>query len=208
MVVLNDTDEQGNIVNGVYDVNTRVGLGDQPNSPAYRLQQQQNTAMVIQALAAVSPQAAAVMVPGYIEATDLPDRMERADDVRKALGIPTAGDKKAAAEAQEQQAAEAAQMKQLQQKGMVLALEEAAAKVNKTKSETELNKAKTVEIGFNMGHEQATAAHDMTGQDRDRAQSERAEQQSAEQAAQPDPAADRQALIAAALAEAQGQPLQ
>ena len=208
VVVLNDTDEQGNIVNGVYDVNTRVGLGDQPNSPAYRLQQQQNTAMVIQALAAVSPQAAAVMVPGYIEATDLPDRMERADDVRKALGIPTAGDKKAAAEAQEQQAAEAAQMKQLQQKGMVLALEDAAAKVNKTKSETELNKAKTVEIGFNMGHEQATAAHDMTGQDRDRAQSERAEQQSAEQAAQPDPAADRQALIAAALAEAQGQPLQ
>lgn len=201
VVVLNDFDEEGNIINGVSDAALRVGLDEAPNTPAFRLMQQQGTERVITALAAVNPEAAAVLVPSYIEQTDMPDRMELADTIRKRLGIPTAADKKQQAAMEQQQAEEAAAQKAVQQHAITISLEDAAAKVEKTKSETELNNAKTTEIGFKMGHGQATAAHDMAGADKDRAQA-------ATDAEQPDPAAERQRLIAEAMAEATGAPMQ
>ncbi len=152
VVLLNHWDpELGEIVNNVKDAPLRVGLSDVPSTPAFKLQQQTQIASLITSLAKVSPQAAAVMAPSFIEATDLPDRQERADDVRRALQIPTAGDRKAAEQMRQQQAAEAAEAKALQQQALQLELQDKAAGIEKTQSETGLNQAKTVEIGHNMG---------------------------------------------------------
>lgn len=152
VVVLNEWDPQANeILNNTADAPLRVGLGEVPSTPAFRIQQQQQVAGIIEALAKVSPQAAAVMVPSFVESTDLPDRTERADDMRRVLGIPTAGDRKAAEQQQEQQAAEQAAEKELKQRAASLALDEAAAKVDKIESETSLNLAKVTQIGHDMG---------------------------------------------------------
>lgn len=180
-VILNQWDPQTEtMVNNVGDAPVRVGLGEVPSTPAYRMQQQQQIATIITALAGSSPQAVAVLAPSFVEATDLPDRMERADDLRRATGIPTSADRKQAQEMQAQQAKEQAMQKQLQQAALHLDLEEKAADINKTKSETELNNAKAVQIGSDI-----VAAHTLQGPE-------------------PDPDADRQALIDDAMREAGG----
>jgi len=188
VVVLNHFDPQsGQIVNNVSDAPVRVGLGEVPSTPGFRMQQQQQIATIIGALQA-NPQAVAVLTPSFIEATDLPNRMELADDLRRATGMPTAGDKQAQAKMQEQQAQQAAQQQQVQQAAVQLGMEEQAAKINKIKSETELNSAKTFEIGHAVGLGQRQAAVDETA------------------AAAPDPEAEKQRLIDEAMAEAQGSP--
>lgn len=151
VVVLNATAEDGTIVNNVADAAVRVGMGDVPNTPSYRMMQQQQAASVIQAIAQSSPQAAGVMVPGFIEMTDMPDRMERADDVRRAFGMPTAGDKQKQAEMDAQQQAQAAQDAKVKQMAIGLEMEDKAAKVQKTRAETEKLNAQVVEIGANIG---------------------------------------------------------
>ena len=153
-VMLNTFDPQtGALVNNVADAPTRVGLGEVPSTPAFRMQQQQQIATIINALAQVNPQAVAVLSPSFIESTDLPDRMERADDLRRMVGLPTAGDKQAAAKMEAQAAAQQAQQQQAQQAAQALAMEGEAAKIEKTKSETELNNAKTTQIGHQIGQE-------------------------------------------------------
>ena len=186
VVVLNHFDPQtGTIINNVADAPVRVGLGEVPSTPGFRMQQQQQIATIIGALQA-NPQAVAVLTPSFIEATDLPNRMELADDLRHATGMPTSGDKQAQAKMQAQQAQKAQQQDQLQQAAAQLALEDKAADINKTKSETELNNAKTFEIGHAVGLGQVQAARE------------------------PDPYADpeqeRKRLIDEAMAEAQGSP--
>lgn len=188
VVVLNASSEDGEIINGVSDVALRVGLGDQPNSPAYLMMQQQQVGAVIQAVAKVAPQAASVMLPSYIESTTLPDRMELADNVRRAIGMPTAGDKAAA----EQHQREQAEMAALQKAGAKLGLEKEAATVEKVKSETELNNAKTHQIGF----EEAVQLGEQERGDVDRA-TDRA-------SAANDPVAEKRSRIAGAISEAKG----
>jgi len=150
VVVLNDFDQDGNIINGVADAALRVGLGEVPSTPSYRMMQQQQVATVIQALAQASPQAAAIMTPSFVEMTDLPDRQERADDIRRALNIPTASDKQNMAQMQQQAEAEKQQQAQAAQAMQTLTMEGLAAKIENTKSATELNNAKAVEIGHAM----------------------------------------------------------
>lgn len=172
VVVLNLWDpQQQAIVNDVKDAPVRVGLGEVPSTPAYKLQQQEQVAKIIQALAQVNPQAAAVLVPSYIEATDMPDRMERASDARRILGLPSTADKKAAAEQQEQQQQKQAQEDALKQEGQRLSLAELAAKaaktqaeaaktaaqVEETESKTQLNLASVAKIGHDMGLAQRQA---------------------------------------------------
>lgn len=183
VVILNQWDPQQQImVNNVADAPVRVGLGEVPSTPSFRMQQQQQIATIIQALAGSSPQAVAVLAPSFVEATDLPDRMERADDLRRATGIPTSSDRKAAQQQQAQQQADQAAQKQLQLAAQHLGLEKEAADINKTKSETELNNAKSVQLGFDIGLAHSTAL----------------------QPAEPDPDAQRQALIDDAMKEAMG----
>lgn len=156
VVTLNVSDEEGNIVNGVDDAQARVGLGEVPSTPAFRMQQQQQIATIIGAMQG-NPQAVAVLSPSFIEATDLPNRVELADDLRRASGIPTAGDKQAQQQAQQQQQAEQARQKQIADAAVKLELQDKAAKVEETKSKTELNNAKTVEIGHSLGMSEVQA---------------------------------------------------
>lgn len=167
VVMLNQWDgEQGVMLNNVEDAPLRVGLGEVPSTPAFRMQQQQQIASIIQAVAQVNPQAAAVLVPSFIENTDMPDRMERADDARHALGLPTAGDKQAAAEQQQAQADEVAKQKQLKDAAMQLELEGKAAEVEKTRSDTELNKAKVLQLGHAAGVKSLEVAQAATDAER------------------------------------------
>ena len=184
VVVFNVWDgEKAKFVNHVPDAEVDVGLGEVPTTPAYRMQQQVQIAAIIGALQG-DPAAVSILAPAFIESTDIPERKDLADDLRRLKGIPTAGDKKAAAAQQEQMAAEQAKAKQLQDAAITLEMEDKAAKINETKSKTELNNAKTVQIGYDMGDESAVKPPE------------------APQAQEVDPAAERQRLIDEALLEA------
>lgn len=159
VVVLNSFDEQGNLINQVKDAPIRVGLGETPSTPAFRLQQQQVIGQIITALAqAGSPQGVAIMAPMLLEASDLPSRQEAADDLRRASGIPTAGDKAAKQAAEQQAQAQAAKDEQMKAQAQELAMQEQAGKVRKLSAEVEklgseagLNDAKTTALGHDMG---------------------------------------------------------
>ena len=109
VVVLNDWDPNGMPVNQVKDAALRTALAETPNTPAFRQQTQQEVAKIIQALGN-NPAAVAVLTPAYIESTNIPNRQEVADTMRKATGQPIPGDKNGQAQA------EAMQEAQLQQK--------------------------------------------------------------------------------------------
>ncbi len=101
--------------------------------------------------------AVAVLTPTFIEATDLPNRQEVADDIRRASGLPTAGDKKAQEQQQEQAAQEAEKQRQMAEQAMAIELAGKAAEVEETRSKTALNEAKAtltdaqvVELGHTM----------------------------------------------------------
>ena len=156
-VILNQWDgEAGMMRNNVKDAPVRVGLGEVPSTPAFRMQQQQQIATIIGAMQG-NPQAVAILSPSFIESTDLPNRMELADDLRRTSGIPTAGDKRAQQDQQAQQQAEQAQQKAIADAAAKIQLEGLAANVYKTKSETELNNAKSFQIGHGAGLAQAQA---------------------------------------------------
>jgi hypothetical protein len=147
VVVLNAWDPKAQqLVNNTKDAPLRIGLGEVPSTPAYRLQEQQNITQAITALTGVNPQAAAVLVPAWLESTSLPNRLELADDVRRTLGLPTAGDKAAAEKQQAQQAQEQEQQKALQQQAQMLAMRGEAAKVSKTEAETKKTLAQVDEV--------------------------------------------------------------
>ena len=70
--------------NDITRASLKVALADVPSTPAYRQQQMVQLGEVLKSL---PPQLQAVMVPYYLQATDLPKRDEMADLVRKQLGI-------------------------------------------------------------------------------------------------------------------------
>lgn len=151
VVMLNQWDPEAMaIANNVADAPLRVGLGEVPNTPAYRMQQQQQIATIINALAN-NPQAVAVLTPIFVESTDIPNRVEVADDIRRLSGQPTAGDKQRAQQMEEAGRAQAEKQQQLADAAAQLDIQERAAKVEKTKSETELNNAKSTQIGHEVG---------------------------------------------------------
>lgn len=190
VVVLNTTDEQGAMVNVVADAAVRVALGEVPNTAGYRMQQQQQIATIIGALQG-NPQAVAVLTPVFIEATDLPNRKEVADDLRRVSGIPTSDDKQAQIQMQEKQRQQAEQQEQIQQQALQLEMEAKAAEVDETRSKTHLNQAKAAEIGHEMGMAEVQADDQM------------AIQQAKQQAEQePDPQAQQDSMIEDAVNEA------
>ena len=70
--------------NDISRVSLKVALSDVPSSPAYR---QQQMVQIGEVLKSMPPQLQAVIVPYYLESTDLPKRREMADLIRKQLGI-------------------------------------------------------------------------------------------------------------------------
>ncbi|APW38449.1 hypothetical protein RD110_15610 [Rhodoferax koreense] len=120
IIVLNAWDRQTNQpVNTVKDADVRTALAEVPSTPAFRGQQQQQLATIIQALAG-NPKAVAILAPAYLESSNLNNRQQIADDLRKAEGLPVPGDK-AGAEAAEQQQMAAAQKAQMAQEAIGLA---------------------------------------------------------------------------------------
>lgn len=114
VIVLNSWDPQtGAPLNRVKDAPLKVGLSDIPNSPAFRMQEQQQLATMVQALSG-NPQALAILAPAYIEGSTLSNRVGMADDLRKLSGLATSGDKNAQAAQQAQQGQEQAMAKELQ----------------------------------------------------------------------------------------------
>ena len=133
VVVLNSWDPQGMPVNRVEDAVIKTGLAETPNTPAFRQQTQQQISTIIQALGN-NPQAVAVLAPAYIESTSLTNRVEVADSLRKASGLPTPGDKEGQAQA------DAMQQQQLQQK-MQQDQQSAAARVDVDVANAERHRA-------------------------------------------------------------------
>lgn len=147
VVVLNSFDEQGLPVNPVQDAPVKLGLGDVPSTPAYKMQQQQSLAQLLPAVGN-DPVARAVVLPALIESTDLPNREADAEWMRKKYGAPIPGDEQGEGQEQaEQQAALLAQQAQaLQLQDAQATVDEKHAKVAKTVSEAELNAARVAEI--------------------------------------------------------------
>jgi hypothetical protein len=137
VVVLNTFDPQTNMpVNQVKDANVKVGLADVPNTPAYRMQEQQQLGTIIQALSN-NPQAIAVLTPAYIEGSSLANRGELADDLRRIAGLPTSGDRQGQQQLAQQRAAQSAQQQAAQQQAQQVALEKAQADTTKTQADAE-----------------------------------------------------------------------
>ncbi len=149
VVVLNSWGPKGEPVNRVKDAPIKVGLSDIPSSPAFRMQEQQQLATMIQALQG-NPQALALLSPAYIEGSSLPNRQAIADDLRRASGIPVAGDRQAQAQQQAKQQQDLQRAQQLadEQAQANIAEKQTKALVNQTTAE--LNAARADQIGHGM----------------------------------------------------------
>lgn len=145
VVILNTFTPQGEPLNHVKDAPVKVGLGDIPSSPAFRMQEQQQLGNIIQALrdnvAAVN-----VLAPAYVEGSSHPNRKQFADDLRRATGQPTAADRQAqqAQAKQVQQAQQAAQ--ELQQRAAVAGVAKTEAEVQRTTAQAAREAAQTEQI--------------------------------------------------------------
>jgi hypothetical protein len=145
IITLNTYNPQtGEPVNRVKDAPVKVGLGDLPNTPAFRMQEQQTLGQIIQALAG-DTQALAILTPAYIEGSTLANRTQMADDLRRMKGIPTAGDRQAQKQNEAAQAAALQQAQELQQRGAMAKVAkdeaqaaEATARAAQTETETQL----------------------------------------------------------------------
>lgn len=70
-------------INDITKVNVAVVLGDTPQTPTFRNQQLNQLG---EAMKSMPPQAQMALLPRWIMATDLPQRKEMADEIRKMLG--------------------------------------------------------------------------------------------------------------------------
>lgn len=190
VIVLNTWDpETGEPKNRVKDAPVRIGMSEVPVSPAFRMQEQQQLATIIQGLA-TNPAAMNVLAPAYIEGSSLTNRQALADDLRRATNQPVSGDR---------QAQERAQMEAMQQAQQAAALQQAAAKaeIAKKAADVRLTHAKADEIHAGIGAEQTNQALAVRQQMVSEATQARDIQRE-------DQAANEDQLIQQALAEAAG----
>lgn len=138
VIVLNSWTPDGQPLNRVKDAPVKVGLSDIPNSPAHRMQEQQQLALLIQALGG-NPQALGVLAPAYIEASSHPGREQIAKQLRQVSGLPEPGDRNTEEAAKEQAMQAAKTQQELQMRG-------AAAKVMKDEASAAKTMAEAAEI--------------------------------------------------------------
>ncbi len=122
---------QGPVIeNDIETAQIKVVLEDIPSTPSFRAQQLQSLSQMIQ----VAPPAyQAVLYPMMIELSDVPNRHEVADQLRKAGGVP--GKMTPEQEAQEEQKAQMQQQIQMKDIQLTLALKE--AQIEKLKAEVQ-----------------------------------------------------------------------
>lgn len=159
-VVLNTFDKTGMPMNMVKDAPVRVGLSEVPSSPAARMQQQTMIAEIIKSLGNF-PQAVAVLVPPFLEASamDSETRKQAVDDFRKVMGLP-GGSRQERLQAEQQAAQAAAQQQALQQEAAVAEVDKVKADVAQKLSAAELNIAKAEQIRNQEAIEEALAEAD------------------------------------------------
>jgi hypothetical protein len=146
VVVLNDIDENGNVVrNAVADAALNVALDEAPSTPAYKMQQRQDIAQVLQ-VAGTNPDVQAVMIPAFIEATDLPNRESDARWLRQRFGVPQPGDREGQKKADAAREQAAQQQAQQQQQALRVELAEKQASAEQKHSAAGLNQARTMQI--------------------------------------------------------------
>lgn len=174
-VVLNTFTPEGLPLNHVEDAPVRTGLGDVPSTPAHRAQQQQQIGNALSA-SGNDPIARAVLLPAYIETTDLEHRELYAKWLRQKAGVPEPGEQQDDGADEQADMQAKAQAQALAQQAQALQLRGAAADVAKKEADATLTAARAQREG-------ALTAIDL------------------HQAAQPDQA-DEQSRIAEALAEA------
>ena len=162
VVVLNATDERGLPVNQVEDAAVRTGLGDIPQTPAFRGQQQAFLTQAIQSLGN-DPAARAILVPALLEASDIEHGPEYARWMRQQAGVPEPdemGDDEFAA--MQQQREQAMQGQQQAQQAIAQSAQQAnEAKAAKDMTTAQLNQARAAEIAARLAappdHEAAIA---------------------------------------------------
>jgi hypothetical protein len=147
VVVLNTFNEQGIPVNHVEDAAIKVALGDVPRTQAYKAQQQVYLSQALQS-AGNDPIARAVLLPAMLEGAGLEHGDQYAKWMRQQAGIPEPdemGDEEF--EKAQQQKAQAQQMQQqAMQAEMAAKLDEMHAKVGELLTRAELNAAKAQQI--------------------------------------------------------------
>ena len=159
VIVLNSWSEKGEPINRVKDAPVKVGLSDVPTSPAFRMQEQQQVATMLQAFRG-DPQALAILGPVFIEGSSISNRQAIADDLRRSKGVPVAGDRQ---QQQQQQAKQEAMMQrksQLEDAETQAKVEKLNADVRVADTVATLNAAKAREIGH-------TVARDLHAIDRE-----------------------------------------
>lgn len=174
-VVLNTFTPEGIPVNHVEDAPVRTGLSDVPSTPAHRMQQQQQIGNAL-STAGNDPVARAVLLPAYIESTDLEHRDFYAKWLRSKYGVPEPTEQTMDGEGEQADEAAKAQQAELATQAQALQLRGAAADVANKEAAAALTAAKAQREG-------ALTKLDVT------------------KASQPDPA-DEQARISEALTEA------
>jgi hypothetical protein len=141
VVVLNTRNpETGEPMNVVKDAPVKLGLGEAPQSPAHQAQTGELVGKMIQALQGTPH--AGILIPNFVETSPMfgPGRKQMADDMRRATGMPTAGDRQGAQQWQAQAKEQAAQQAALQ----TATLEAEAAKKRAEAGQTEAAMGKTL----------------------------------------------------------------
>lgn len=137
--------EDGPIVeNDIELAQVKVILEDIPATPSFRAQQQQAFGQIV---SSAPPQAQAVLFPILLELSDVPNRFEIADQVRKSMGVPGIQTPEEEEIAQKKQA-EAEAMQQ-QMATLEIALKEAM--VMKTQAEAKRLNAQAGAVGTEEG---------------------------------------------------------
>lgn len=118
------------VENDIAAAAVKVVLEDIPATPSFRAQQLQSFSQMVQA---APPAYQAVLYPAMLELSDVPNRHELADQLRKVGNVPG----KPTPEEEAQQAQQAQQQQALQQQVTQLQLAEQQGKVEKLKAEVE-----------------------------------------------------------------------
>lgn len=128
------------VINDVAMAQVKVILEDIPATPSFRAQQLQSFSQIV---SSAPPQAQIVLFPILLELSDVPNRHEVADQLRKAMGVPGT----ATPEEEEAMAAKQAEAEAMQKQMAVLEMKLKEAQVLKTQAEANRLNAQAAQPG-------------------------------------------------------------
>lgn len=166
IIMLNDQQPDGRILNDVMRAGTKVALADVPSTPAYRAQQ---LSMLGELTKSLPPNIQATIVDFVVEATDLPQRREMAERIRNAMGVqnPSEMTPEQQEQAQQQLAEQQAKQQQaddLQARALQAAASEKEARAAKLSAEAERAANENISATeIRALHEQVSALAEIVG---------------------------------------------